>query len=213
MPLQDHMQLISVDDHLIEHPRIWSDRLPAKYRELGPHIVEVPRAKGGPPSQVWEYQCKTYPQIGLNAVAGKKPTSEILHNEVRKPSDMVREALGLVDGDLVIYIERVRYGNGEPIALMHNYIPTALVTLSNEMLMSHGLYELLRAGGIFPYRATQRISAKNASTLEARLLGEPKGTALLTMERTTFDERGRTIEFAQHVYQASRYTLSSEVIA
>jgi DNA-binding GntR family transcriptional regulator len=147
------------------------------------------------------------------AVAGKKPTSEILHNEVRKPSDMVREALGLVDGDLVIYIERVRYGNGEPIALMHNYIPTALVTLSNEMLMSHGLYELLRAGGIFPYRATQRISAKNASTLEARLLGEPKGTALLTMERTTFDERGRTIEFAQHVYQASRYTLSSEVIA
>ncbi len=73
MPLQDYMQLISVDDHLIEHPRIWADRLPAKYRALGPHIVEVPRAKGGPPSQVWEYQGQTYPQIGLNAVAGKRP--------------------------------------------------------------------------------------------------------------------------------------------
>ena len=73
MPLQDYMQLISVDDHLIEHPRIWADRLPAEYQELGPRIVEVPRAKGGPPSQVWEYQGKTYPQIGLNAVAGKKP--------------------------------------------------------------------------------------------------------------------------------------------
>lgn len=73
MPLQDHMQLISVDDHLIEHPRVWADRLPTKYQELGPRIVEVPRAKGGPPSQVWEYQGKTYPQIGLNAVAGKKP--------------------------------------------------------------------------------------------------------------------------------------------
>ena len=73
MPLQDHMQLISVDDHLIEHPRVWADRLPAKYQDVGPHIVEVPRAKGGPPSQVWEYQGKTYPQIGLNAVAGKRP--------------------------------------------------------------------------------------------------------------------------------------------
>jgi predicted TIM-barrel fold metal-dependent hydrolase len=73
MPLQDHMQLISVDDHLIEHPRVWADRLPAKYQELGPHIVEVPRAKGGAPSQVWEYQGQAYPQIGLNAVAGKKP--------------------------------------------------------------------------------------------------------------------------------------------
>lgn len=73
MPLQDSMQLISVDDHLIEHPRVWADRLPAKYQDLGPRIVEVPRAKGGPPSQVWQYQGKTYPQIGLNAVAGKKP--------------------------------------------------------------------------------------------------------------------------------------------
>ena len=43
--------------------------MPAKYQELGPRIVEVPRAKGGLPSQVWEYQGKTYPQIGLNAVA------------------------------------------------------------------------------------------------------------------------------------------------
>ncbi|WP_433598225.1 amidohydrolase family protein [Nocardia sp. CA-135953] len=73
MPLQPDMHLISVDDHLIEHPRVWADRLPEKYRALGPHIVEVPREKGGPPSQVWEYQGKRFPQIGLNAVAGKSP--------------------------------------------------------------------------------------------------------------------------------------------
>ncbi|EUA23719.1 putative amidohydrolase 2 [Mycobacterium xenopi 4042] len=29
------MQLISVDDHLIEHPKVWSDRLPRKYLEAG----------------------------------------------------------------------------------------------------------------------------------------------------------------------------------
>ena len=27
MPLQPWMELISVDDHLIEHPKVWSDRL------------------------------------------------------------------------------------------------------------------------------------------------------------------------------------------
>ena len=31
------------------------------------------------------------------------------------------------------------------------------------------------------------------------------------MERTTFDERGRAMEFAQHVYRASRYALLSQV--
>lgn len=30
MPLQPDMHLISVDDHLIEHPRVWADRLPAR---------------------------------------------------------------------------------------------------------------------------------------------------------------------------------------
>jgi predicted TIM-barrel fold metal-dependent hydrolase len=74
MPLQPDMHLISVDDHLIEHPRVWADRLPAKYAELAPHIVDAPRASGGPPSQVWEYQGQRYPQIGLNAVAGKDPS-------------------------------------------------------------------------------------------------------------------------------------------
>jgi predicted TIM-barrel fold metal-dependent hydrolase len=74
MPLQPDMHLISVDDHLIEHPRVWADRLPAKYAELAPHIVDVPRERGGPPSQVWEYQGRRYPQIGLNAVAGKDPS-------------------------------------------------------------------------------------------------------------------------------------------
>ena len=120
------------------------------------------------------------------ADAGKRPTTRVLHNEVVKASDLVKEALGLEEGQLVLYLERLRFGEDEPIALMHNYIPTSLVTLSNDMLEVHGLYELLRASGIHPARAVQRISAKNASAAEARLLGEQRGTALVTMERTTY---------------------------
>ncbi|PPJ25770.1 amidohydrolase [Nocardia nova] len=87
MPLQDHMQLISTDDHLIEHPKLWTDRLPAKFHEHGPRIVEkeLPRAihvgddnkaigdTGTRLAQVWQYEGRIYPYIGLNAVAGKKP--------------------------------------------------------------------------------------------------------------------------------------------
>ncbi|MCW2912381.1 MAG: amidohydrolase, partial [Actinomycetia bacterium] len=43
MPLQPWMKLVSVDDHLIEHPRVWHDRLSAADREAGPRIVEKPR--------------------------------------------------------------------------------------------------------------------------------------------------------------------------
>jgi predicted TIM-barrel fold metal-dependent hydrolase len=65
MPLQDHHQIVSVDDHLIEHPRVWQDRLPERYRESGPRIEEV----NG--KHLWHYDGNAFPTIGLNAVAGK----------------------------------------------------------------------------------------------------------------------------------------------
>ncbi|MEW6471508.1 MAG: amidohydrolase family protein [Actinomycetota bacterium] len=85
MPLQDWMKLISVDDHLVEHPNVWQDRLPAHYRDAGPRIIEVSSSAGtsfagmtigasAKPAQVWSYEGRIYPQIGLNAVAGKDVT-------------------------------------------------------------------------------------------------------------------------------------------
>ena len=68
MPLQDHMQIISVDDHLIEHPRVFTDRLPKKFLQEGPRIVEDEQG-----CHVWHMEDKVFPYIGLNAVAGKSP--------------------------------------------------------------------------------------------------------------------------------------------
>ncbi|MBB6406299.1 amidohydrolase family protein [Arthrobacter sp. AZCC_0090] len=68
MPLQDHMQIISVDDHLIEHPKVFSDRLPKKFIEQGPQIIENEQGH-----HVWRMEGQIYPYIGLNAVAGKTP--------------------------------------------------------------------------------------------------------------------------------------------
>ena len=64
------MQLISTDDHVVEHPRVWQDRLPDALRDAGPRIVEVPR-EGGAPADVWQFEGRLYPQIALNAVAGR----------------------------------------------------------------------------------------------------------------------------------------------
>ena len=34
----DFPKIISVDDHVIEPPNVWQDRLPAKYKEIGPRV-------------------------------------------------------------------------------------------------------------------------------------------------------------------------------
>jgi predicted TIM-barrel fold metal-dependent hydrolase len=66
--LSDDVEIVSVDDHVVEHPTVWSDRLPAKYLKDGPRIEEMPNGR-----QVWLFEDQMIPNIGLNAVAGKHP--------------------------------------------------------------------------------------------------------------------------------------------
>jgi DNA-binding GntR family transcriptional regulator len=133
----------------------------------------------------------------------------VLKAEVSHASEQVAQALQLPERTLVMSLERIRLADGEPMALMHNYLPAGLVQLNVEMLEEHGLYELLRASGIGLYSATQRMGAKNASAAEARTLNETRGTALLTMERIAYDQSGRPVEFARHLYRASRYAFTT----
>jgi DNA-binding GntR family transcriptional regulator len=135
------------------------------------------------------------------AAAGRAPVTEVIRNEVGHASEQVAAALHLPDRALVICLERIRFADGEPIALMHNFLPSALVHLPSDMLAEHGLYG----------SATQRMSAKNASVAEARTLHETRGAALLTMERIAYDESERPVEFGQHLYRASRYAFTTQM--
>ncbi len=58
--------LISVDDHVLEPPHLWIERVPARDRERAPHM-EVD--DGG--LDFWVYDGKRFPSSGLSAVAGK----------------------------------------------------------------------------------------------------------------------------------------------
>ena len=57
--------LISVDDHILEPPNLWVDRVPAKDRDRAPHMIEQDGV------DYWVYDGNQYPSSGLSAVAGK----------------------------------------------------------------------------------------------------------------------------------------------
>jgi predicted TIM-barrel fold metal-dependent hydrolase len=58
--------IISVDDHLIEPPDLFADRLPAALAEGAPHVIEDDDG-----SQCWLFEGNRYPNVGLNAVVGR----------------------------------------------------------------------------------------------------------------------------------------------
>jgi predicted TIM-barrel fold metal-dependent hydrolase len=58
--------IVSVDDHLIEPPDLFEGRMPAALVDSAPRIVEFDDGR-----QAWVYEDKLYPNVGLNAVAGR----------------------------------------------------------------------------------------------------------------------------------------------
>ncbi|GAA2358288.1 GntR family transcriptional regulator [Saccharopolyspora halophila] len=136
----------------------------------------------------------------------QQPSTRVLVNEVITPSAEIAHILGISERDKALHLKRVRSARGEPIAQLQNYLPAGLIEPTDELLEEHGLYQLLRAAGVQLHAAQQTIGARVAAEAEADLLDEPTGAALLTMERTTYDQAGKVVEYGAHVYRASRYS-------
>ncbi len=64
----EDMIMVSVDDHVVEPPNVFEDRLPARYVDLAPKFIT--RADG---TSAWTYEGQEMGNIALNAVAGRPP--------------------------------------------------------------------------------------------------------------------------------------------
>ena len=60
--------VISVDDHLVEPPDMFEGRLESRFADRAPRVVENSRGH-----QLWEFDGRRYSQVGMNAVAGRRP--------------------------------------------------------------------------------------------------------------------------------------------
>ena len=67
-PREVRATIISVDDHLVEPPNMFEGRMPAHLADLAPRVVEDRHGR-----QLWEFDGHRYTQVGMNAVAGRRP--------------------------------------------------------------------------------------------------------------------------------------------
>ena len=88
--------LVSVDDHVIEPPNVWLDRLPSKYRDVAPRMID---------DDSWVYEDTRVPTSGLSVTIGKSkeefspdpvPFSEMpaaVYDPVARIADMDRAGI------------------------------------------------------------------------------------------------------------------------
>ena len=60
------LTIVSVDDHLVEPPEMFEGRLPSRFADRAPRVIE--RADG---REMWLFEGVEIPNFGLNAVSGR----------------------------------------------------------------------------------------------------------------------------------------------
>ena len=144
--------------------------------------------------------------------AGKHPRTKVLALALVDAAEDARDHLGIDAGSKIWTLERLRFIDDEPLALLHNIVPASVADLSVADLDQGGLYEALRLAGVHMRVANQEIGARRASAREARLLEETKGAPLLTMRRTAYNDKGLAVEYGTHVYRPDLYAFQLTLV-
>lgn len=142
----------------------------------------------------------------------QKPRTDVLHNSVDPAPAEVAAELEVPVGTPLRHLERLRLAHDEPLAILRNWLPEEVLEPTDIDLENRGLYELMRTNGLYMRIARQRIGARGATTAEAHLLAKRKNAPLLTMQRTTYDDQGRAVEFGTHVYLPEGYSFEVTLV-
>jgi GntR family transcriptional regulator len=131
------------------------------------------------------------------------------HREVAEidPPKKIAHLLKLEEGEKVIQIRRTRLANDEPLTLMVNYLPSALVPGFTGMEMHcESLYEFLRLQyGLSPAEAVDTVETRPASEIESERLKIQAWEPVLVVTRLSHLHDGRPLELGISVSCGARY--------
>jgi GntR family transcriptional regulator len=137
---------------------------------------------------------------------GKKTETVGLEVKEIVPSKRLIHELQLNKGETVICIKRIRCVDGEPLAIMVNYLSgRQLPDFVKIGLQGESLYEVLKNRyGIEIERATEWVRAREATDLEAAALQIPPYSAVLSLRRFSYVDQ-IPFEIVEMVVRADRY--------
>ncbi len=144
---------------------------------------------------------------------GLTPGTKVLAQEVIPAGDDVAAALKIELGAEVAYLKRLRFANGEPVCIEESYLVSSLCPgiFETDFAVRPLRETLAKKYGICIVHALQTIHAAIADAETASLFQVSSPAALLYIERTSFDEWERPVEFLRYSFRGDRYSLYGEL--
>ncbi|KRN77407.1 GntR family transcriptional regulator [Weissella minor] len=142
----------------------------------------------------------------MMAASGKTATSKTVSYHLSSASTSEQKRLNLDAGQQVLRMERVRYGDGEPIAYEVASIPAELVEGLQRETLSNSLYKtLLEERGLRVSHAQQTVTAAAVTERVADLLQIKRNDPVLVLRQITFDQKQEPFEYVRTQYVGSRF--------
>jgi len=141
--------------------------------------------------------------------------TKVIDLKIIIPDAMVSKYLELEDSkEKVVYLERLRYANNYPVALIKSYLPCSLVPdLELVDFTNKSLYRTLEESYRMQlYDANEIIEAVKADSRCADLLGIKQGAPLLFNHRTVRLLDRTTIEYETVMYRSDIYKYRNRLI-
>lgn len=139
--------------------------------------------------------------------AGMKPGAKLLSSGIMSCTQCIAEKLR---GQEFYEIKRLRFANDKIMAVERKYFEIELgLKLANYDLNKANIYKLLEFSlGITPWTAEEIITSNITTKEDAALLGIPKTSSVLVIERSTWDPDGVLIEISHTTFRADKYSLN-----
>jgi GntR family transcriptional regulator len=147
------------------------------------------------------------------ALAGLEATSRVLRREEEPCPEPVAPWLQVTCGDPVFRVDRLRLGDGRPVALDQTWLPPPYGRLiQGHDLEGETFYRILeREYGIPVVSGHYRISATRADSQAAEALDVSTGEALLVIERLSRTLAERPVYFQRRLYRSDRVAYELEL--
>ena len=146
--------------------------------------------------------------------AGMEASSKVLTFEPVSPPNRIAAILKLEEESNVIRLDRLRMGDGQPIAFDTTWLPMFYGQLiENFDLKEETIYGILEQEYDIPVeKGCYRIEAQNANSYLAEQLKVSETTALLLLNRLSYTVGEKPIYYQQRYYRTDRmvYKISVE---
>lgn len=135
--------------------------------------------------------------------AGLKASSRVVHTGFEQAPERVAERLGVEPGTKVLRLDRIRLGDGRPVAFDMTWFPLFYGQLLSDVdLGDRTLFDVFENEFQIPIkRGNYKISAMSATSYLADQLGVGEGQALLFVARVTFTLAEKVVYYQERTYR------------